>query len=855
MNPQEFCREKGYETALLLTYSFDPLFFERVVLRDLRVGGTSECVVVADRDELEEALPRAAGQVNQLGRRYRLVAPLEDARQHAKLMLRAGRAGALVWVGSNNLTAGGWGGNHELATAWRIDPSDGAGVSLFSGLVKGVAPLLNDRARETAKRLLSLPWVSGGADSTGAGHTVLLSSGAATLAEQLAARWAGRSFESVEIMTGSTDRNGAFLKWAAEVFGVRSAVVGLYPGNSDFDAGQLGRLPLDVRIVPLPGAPTPHAKFYFFQGRDGAAAVVGSANCSAAAWRAPVGHGGNRELVVIYDHCDRADFSEALKKLEGGGQSPGEVLEGHEEEDGKNPEKGPAVRVVDFFMDQDTGELMLVIAPGKSGVSSVTAWFGELEHPLSPDGQEEHTFTGMPPDIEAVPGGNSTHFARLVFKLEDGSQWETVRWLDEEHELSHLSIGRHMAALERLDRAEKPGEQKEIVESIAELARDLCIAGKFPDPSSGTGSNQTKGEAPRPAVDPHELVKSILEVQKNPPVRMGLQGPGGGLPVNGLLRVLFGGGRPASDMESEEAFADDDSEEPQAAPEKENGGPKQKAKPADALRKTLIKSIDTFLDRFAGEKFLQTCSATQFSQAAAFVLGVVVLDRSGRWTDDETRRRWMEAVFCQLFTRRVTDKDGKAHKGALALLKARYEAEGRLPALKKVLGNGLLWSALVAAFTRLKGKADDPLLKRELYLGALFSTPVLYADANPEALAATLGGYHENDAAELLSEAERAAGLVRDLEKCLLEEYENLRGSQAGLRSEPGDLCYHPQHRFGWISAAEPVDLVPGARVPLDFPDSGKPTPFKAGFFCDVRLAGSHSERIAKLLGRLQQTP
>jgi hypothetical protein len=36
-------------------------------------------------------------------------------------------------------------------------------------------------------------------------------------------------------------------------------------------------------------------------------------------------------------------------------------------------------------------------------------------------------------------------------------------------------------------------------------------------------------------------------------------------------------------MESEEAFADDDSEEPQAAPEKENGGPKQKAKPADAL--------------------------------------------------------------------------------------------------------------------------------------------------------------------------------------------------------------------------------------------------------------------------------
>jgi hypothetical protein len=33
--PAGFLPGKGYETALLLTYSFDPLFFERVVLRDL----------------------------------------------------------------------------------------------------------------------------------------------------------------------------------------------------------------------------------------------------------------------------------------------------------------------------------------------------------------------------------------------------------------------------------------------------------------------------------------------------------------------------------------------------------------------------------------------------------------------------------------------------------------------------------------------------------------------------------------------------------------------------------------------------------------------------------------------------
>jgi hypothetical protein len=101
----------------------------------------------------------------------------------------------------------------------------------------------------------------------------------------------------------------------------------------------------------------------------------------------------------------------------------------------------------------------------------------------------------------------------------------------------------------------------------------------------------------------------------------------------------------------------------------------------------------------------------------------------------------MEAVFCQLFTRRVTDKDGKAHTGALELLEARYKVEGRLPALEKVLETGCL-VGLVAAFTRLKGKADDPLLK-----GSFISAPFLngrpVCRRKSEALAATLGGYHE----------------------------------------------------------------------------------------------------------------
>ena len=35
MNPRLFCRERSFHKALLLTYSFDPVFFEQIVLADL----------------------------------------------------------------------------------------------------------------------------------------------------------------------------------------------------------------------------------------------------------------------------------------------------------------------------------------------------------------------------------------------------------------------------------------------------------------------------------------------------------------------------------------------------------------------------------------------------------------------------------------------------------------------------------------------------------------------------------------------------------------------------------------------------------------------------------------------------
>ena len=62
MNPREFCSLPGYTAALFLTYDFDPVFFERVVLRELWAGGTGDIVVVADRSRVDASLDRWGGR-------------------------------------------------------------------------------------------------------------------------------------------------------------------------------------------------------------------------------------------------------------------------------------------------------------------------------------------------------------------------------------------------------------------------------------------------------------------------------------------------------------------------------------------------------------------------------------------------------------------------------------------------------------------------------------------------------------------------------------------------------------------------------------------------------------------------
>src|SRR5689334_13413931 len=124
ISTREFCRSPDYPIAIFFTYSFDPLFFERVSCNDLKIGGRCRVAIAADSHQVSEAMRRCKGQIAYLGRSYLLAETSAVNVFHPKLIARLSEKGGRVCIGSGNLTYTGWGGNRELATAWSIGPNE-----------------------------------------------------------------------------------------------------------------------------------------------------------------------------------------------------------------------------------------------------------------------------------------------------------------------------------------------------------------------------------------------------------------------------------------------------------------------------------------------------------------------------------------------------------------------------------------------------------------------------------------------------------------------------------------------------------------------------------------------------------
>lgn len=303
---------KGVTHAFVLTHNIDFLFVQGLVLRALRAAGEPALTVFADAgcaaESYETQAPLAAG----LGQRYRLVpvALASRGRFHPKAVLLASPDEATLFVGSGNLTFGGWCDNGEVWTRFRTADGEGSAIAAFKAyldeLITGL-PLADVLAAEldAAFDPTSRAWANPLPEPQ---HLVGRLGDGASLLARLGGQLRG---QHLTVCSPYFDPEGGALRLLIDSSGAAQATVLTQESSTNLLPDALASWPATVRTLPADyfhvndkgerRRARLHAKWMLAAQDDGrGVAVVGSANCSRAALTATGLH-GNAELVVVME--------------------------------------------------------------------------------------------------------------------------------------------------------------------------------------------------------------------------------------------------------------------------------------------------------------------------------------------------------------------------------------------------------------------------------------------------------------------------------------------------------------------------------------------------------------------------
>jgi hypothetical protein len=831
MNPRVFCREPGYDRAVLLTYDFDALFFERVILRDLWAGGATDIQVIADLGRVTEAVTRWVGQARMLGRHYQLTCATLRGAFHPKMIIRSGPKGAAVWIGSGNITYGGWGSNLEVGTAWRTDQeSADRGGWLAEILVQLSEWLPVNEMHTTYRRIIDTPWLAD-AMGTSTNRPVLISRRGVPIGEQLISRWRGRRFDQVILITGSTDEHGALLSWFHKHLGVSRATVLLDPATAAFNPVAVAALPLKTLFVALNEPRRVHAKFYWFEGTEGSAAVTGSANCSSAAWLRGPEAGGNVETVLVYDHPSRDDFEPILSRI-AKETKPAKLTMPQTKVD--DEPKLPAYSLAAITWEKANSEITIFFTRSLPSGAEVTLRICDERVVCRPHEDAMTWVAGMPTQAANMHG---TLFGEVSVTFADGQIWPNQPfWIDDLEELRNSASGREFGnSIRNLSASSTTSEQRRIVAELQKIGSALLHdASSFPDPlprpakiSENSAAKVEEHEAQ--PIDPDHLIRSLDE-QTRQVDRMPGASSQHGVTLMGVIRVLF-----ESDDEGLEDEVIETPEEDTGDEDERSDKEVPKDKPpriSKTARERLYEHMNEFLERLGDNDFAEKCTVTQMVQATAYPLAVIACGTSGKWVDVDIGREWATRVFDILFREHYSNGD----IGLLQRIQRRCEANGQTAAFQQRAGDGTLWVAMLDSIWKTVWVGVNGGLKKAFAMRAVLeSRPLLAsAEAGQMAILVSILERRRSSARLLLSFAQRAKRILAKMENLLCTRWGWLMSEQAqsSLPDELGDALYHPTG--GWAFVTEEAATMDGTKLRVYRQNRAGEILIKSNFYLNV---------------------
>lgn len=305
-------KEKNVHNIIVLTHNIDFIFIQTVVLKFLKKMGSPSLTIFADVQCVQESYENQKMIIHGLGKRYRVVPVSLDRsydRFHPKAVLLSSNDKASLYIGSGNLTFGGWRQNAEIWNSYTTQEDGTAVFNAFKDYLDGIIerlPYTNNISKTitNAFNKETAPWSISMEPSAGLIGRI---NKKLSLLEQMK-EYVEAGCEKLIVQSPYFDKEGKTIQQLNELFKPKTIEIFAQNNHSELTEEIISTFDDNVSIIPTnfihhvhdkPKQAFIHAKYYAFLYQERAIVFSGSANCSQAALAINSIKVGNAELMSV----------------------------------------------------------------------------------------------------------------------------------------------------------------------------------------------------------------------------------------------------------------------------------------------------------------------------------------------------------------------------------------------------------------------------------------------------------------------------------------------------------------------------------------------------------------------------
>ena len=307
-------RTNIYHSALLTTYSFDPIYFEAVYLSTLRKLGITNVVVLMDASMYDQLLSDSNYQCHRVSQYNYTLVRTENYHSgvfHPKVVLFFGEEEGTLIVSSGNLTYSGLANNDEVWNAFHVQGNNSIHYPLFYQAWKYLSQSANQTSSLVSRQidwmLEQSPWLhqettdSTALLSSGEECALLYNTAESTILDKLLLSIGDKRIVSIKVIVPFYDAEGDALSALKKQLAPKEMLCIL---DLERQSAPYSLLKTDTSTVfcksdssnPL------HAKIFELQAEDETWLLCGSANAGNMALG--TGHYAFNDEVCILLHCN-----------------------------------------------------------------------------------------------------------------------------------------------------------------------------------------------------------------------------------------------------------------------------------------------------------------------------------------------------------------------------------------------------------------------------------------------------------------------------------------------------------------------------------------------------------------------